>query len=45
MNRQEFLEKLRKYGEENTIPNISDVNKKFICDLIKISKAKNMLEV
>lgn len=45
MNRQEFLNNLRKYWIENTIPNISDVNAKFLVDLIKISKTKNMLEI
>ena len=45
MNRQEFLKKLREYWIENTIPNISDVNVKLICDLIKISKTRNMLEI
>lgn len=45
MNREEFLIYLRKYWIENTIPNISDVNVKLICDLIKISKSKTMLEI
>lgn len=45
MNREEFLKNLRNYGIENTIPNISDVNVKFLVDLIKISKTKNMLEI
>lgn len=45
MNRQEFIKNLRQYWIENTIPNISDTNVKFIVDLIKISKTKNMLEI
>jgi predicted O-methyltransferase YrrM len=45
VNRQEFLKNLRQYGIENTIPNISDVNVKFLVDLIKISWTKNMLEI
>lgn len=45
MNRKEFLLKLRQYWIENTIPNISDVNVTLICDLIKISKSKNLLEI
>ncbi|MFC1797795.1 hypothetical protein ACFLY2_01090 [Patescibacteria group bacterium] len=45
MDRQKFLKNLREYGIENTVPNISDVNVKFLVDLIKISKTKNMLEI
>lgn len=45
MNRQEFIKNLRQYGIENTIPNITDVNVKFLVDLIKISKTKQMLEI
>lgn len=45
MNRQEFLKKLRKYGVENTVPNISEVNAKFLRDLITISNTKQMLEI
>ena len=45
MNRKEFIKNLRQYGIENTIPNITDVNVKFLVDLIKISKTKNMLEI
>ncbi len=45
MNRKDFIKKLRKYGIENTVPNISDVNAKFIIDLLKISKTKSMLEI
>jgi len=45
MNRKEFIKKLRKYGIENTVPNISDVNAKFIVDLLKVSKSKFLLEI
>lgn len=45
MDRNEFIKNLRQYWIENTIPNISDVNVKFIVDLIKISKTKTMLEI
>ncbi|PIE85473.1 hypothetical protein CSA08_01805 [Candidatus Gracilibacteria bacterium] len=45
MNIEKFLIKLKKYGEENTIPNISNVNARFLRDLIKISGTKNMLEI
>jgi predicted O-methyltransferase YrrM len=41
----EFLKELKKFGLENEIPNISETNAKFIRDLIKISKSKNMLEI
>ncbi len=43
--RKTFLKNLREYGVENTIPNISDVNVKFLVDLIKIQWTKNMLEI
>ena len=45
MNRQEFIKNLRQYWIDNTVPNISDVNAKFLVDLIKISNTKNMLEI
>lgn len=45
MTAENFLKKLREYGIENTIPNISDCNARFIRDLIKIQKTKNMLEI
>jgi len=44
-NRQEFIKELRDFGIENDIPNITDVNARFIRDLIKIKKVKNMLEI
>lgn len=45
MDIQLFLTNLRKHWIDNTIPNISDTNSRFIRDLIKISKTKNMLEI
>ena len=45
MDRVEFLKKLRQFGIDNTVPNISDVNVKFLVDLIKVSKTNNMLEI
>jgi predicted O-methyltransferase YrrM len=45
VDRNIYIDKLRQYGIENTIPNISDVNVKFLKDLIKISSTKNMLEI
>lgn len=45
MNREEFLKQLKKYWEENEIPNISFVNANFIRDLIKIQKTQKMLEI
>ena len=40
-----FLLNLKKYWEKNDIPNISFCNAKFLRDLIKIKKAKNILEI
>ncbi|MDD3793197.1 MAG: class I SAM-dependent methyltransferase [Candidatus Gracilibacteria bacterium] len=45
MNIELFLKQLREYGLENTVPNVSDVNVRFLRDLIKVSKTKNMLEI
>ena len=45
MNIDIFLQNLKKHGIENEIPNISEVNAIFLRDLIKIKKAKNMLEI
>ena len=45
MNRIQFLEDLRKFWEENSVPNISRANARFLRDLIMISGAKNMLEI
>ena len=45
MNRKQFLKDLRVFWIKNTIPNISDVNIKFLNDLIKIQGTKNMLEI
>jgi predicted O-methyltransferase YrrM len=45
MDREEFVKKLRQYGQENDIPNITDINAKFLRDLIKLKKVRNMLEI
>jgi predicted O-methyltransferase YrrM len=45
VNKEDFLIKLRQYWIENTVPNVSDVNVKFLRDLIKISGTKKMLEI
>jgi len=45
MDRNDLLKELREYWTKNTIPNISDVNAKFLTDLISIKKAKNVLEI
>lgn len=45
MDIENFLIELRKYWLENDIPNISQTNTKFLRDLIKIQKTKNMLEI
>jgi len=45
MNIDFFLRELREYWIKNTVPNITDVNVKFLRDLLKISKTKYMLEI
>jgi len=45
MNIDIFLQELKRHGVANDIPNISEVNAKFLRDLIQIKKAKNMLEI
>ncbi|MFA5917325.1 MAG: class I SAM-dependent methyltransferase [Candidatus Gracilibacteria bacterium] len=45
MNEKNFLEELKNHGIKNDIPNISFTNAKFLRDLIKIKKVKNMLEI
>lgn len=45
MNIDIFLKDLKKHGIENEIPNISETNARFLRDLIKIAKTKNMLEI
>jgi len=45
MDRNDLLKELREYWIKNTVPNISDVNAKFLKDLIEIKKAKNILEI
>lgn len=45
MNRQDFLKKLKIYGEENDIPNISPENAVFIRKLIYENNTKHLLEI
>lgn len=45
MDTQDFIARLRWYGQQNKIPNITDTNAKFLRDLIWIKGAKNMLEI
>lgn len=45
MNSDIFLQELKKHWLNNEIPNISEINAKFLRDLIKISKTQNMLEI
>jgi len=45
MNRNTLLKELREYWIKNTVPNISDINAKFLKDLISIKKAKSILEI
>jgi predicted O-methyltransferase YrrM len=45
MSRDKYIKKLRQFWVENEVPNITDTNARLIRDLIKIKKAKNMLEI
>lgn len=45
MDIQQFLSDLKAHGIANEIPNISEVNARFLRDLIKISGTKKMLEI
>jgi len=45
MNRGDFLNKLKTYGEENDIPNISLDNARFLRELIKNNNTKHLLEI
>lgn len=45
MDRTKFIQELRQFWIENTVPNISDTNAQFIIDLLKISQSKNILEI
>lgn len=45
MERENLLKKLRQYWLQNKVPNITDVNARFLRDLIKIKWVKNMLEI
>ncbi len=45
MSRDEYIKSLRQFWIKNEVPNITDTNARLIRDLIKIKKAKNMLEI
>jgi predicted O-methyltransferase YrrM len=45
MDRQEFLKTLKKYGEENDIPNVSPENAIFLRKLIKENNTQHLLEI
>jgi len=45
INRQEYIKELREFWIENEVPNITDENARFLRDLIKLQKTKNMLEI
>lgn len=44
-NIDQFLKELKAYWVANEIPNVSEVNARFLRDLVKIKWAKNLLEV
>lgn len=44
-DRKKFLEELKKFWIKENIPNLSEVNAKFLSFLIDISWAKNVLEI
>ena len=43
--RKKFLQDLKNFWLENNIPNLSEVNAKFLSFLIDISWSKNVLEI
>ena len=45
MDRKNIISELRKYWIENEVPNITELNAKFLKNLIKINKTQNMLEI
>lgn len=45
MNRAKILEKLKKYGEENNIPNISIENAEFLRNMLRENTTKHLLEI
>lgn len=45
MDIEQFLSDLRKHGIENTIPNISDENARFLQDMVHIGGVRNLLEI
>lgn len=45
MSVQQFLKELKAYGIANEVPNISEVNAKFLQDLIFLKQPQKMLEI
>jgi len=45
MQEDKFLSELKEYWIKNDIPNISFTNARFLRDLVKIKKTKNILEI
>jgi len=45
IKKQEYIKQLREFWLKNDVPNITDENAKFLRNLIKLSKTKNMLEI
>ena len=45
MEREKFLEKLKKHGEANDIPNISKKNASFLRDMLAKNNVKQLLEI
>ena len=45
MDRAQFLQKLKKYGEKNNIPNISEENAYFLRNILKEKDIKHLLEI
>jgi len=45
IKRQDYIKKLRNFWIENEVPNITDKNARFLRDLIRLQKTKNMLEI
>lgn len=43
--RYQFLQKLKEYGEKNNIPNITEANARCIHFLIRMKKARRVLEI
>jgi len=43
--REKYIKELRLFWLKNNVPNITDENSRFLRDLIKLQKTKNMLEI